>query len=244
MHKLLSLTLLSTLVFGCAVAAADNRRDGRLPRGADRTALLFRDGASAHAPDVATTANANVTLEAWLRWDGGSGSQAVLYNGNSATSGYGIYIVDGSVRILTGGIGWAICTTCSLAPGEWTHLAAVRTTNAWFMFQNSMPQALDNPSLSSHPPSGRFSLASSPAGGEMFTGVLDEVRVWNTARSPRDIADDFARRLAGNELGLAHYYRFDDERGAVLSDAAGGLPVLLVANPIWIRSGAPLDPRR
>jgi len=68
--------------------------------------------------------------------------------------------------------------------------------------------------------------------------------VWNTARSARDIACDFARRLAGDEPGLAHYYRFDDGRGSVLTDASGGLPAVLVGNPIWIRSGAPLGPRR
>jgi len=244
MRKIFSLTLLSALLLGCVVAAADNHRDGRRPRGGDHTALLFRDGASAHAPGVATTANANVTLEAWLRWDGGSGAQAVVYNGNSATSGYGIFVVDGNVRILAGGVDWATCATCSLAPGEWTHLAVVRTTNTWFMFQNGWPQELDKPSLSPHPPSGLFSLASSPAGGELFTGALDEVRVWNMARSARDIAYDFAHRLAGDEPGLAHYYRFDDGHGSMLTDASGGLPVVLVGSPIWIRSGAPLGPCR
>jgi hypothetical protein len=108
------------------------------------------------------------------------------------------------------------------------------------MFQNGALQTLDNPSLASTPPSGSFSLASNPAGGEPFNGALDEVRVWNTARSPSDVDYDFAHRLAGDEPGLAHYYRFDDGRGSVLGDASGDLPVVLVRNPLWIRSGAPL----
>ena len=41
-----------------------------------------------------------------------------MYNGNSATSGYGIYLENGRVRILAGGVDWATCTTCALAQGE------------------------------------------------------------------------------------------------------------------------------
>jgi hypothetical protein len=42
-------------------------------------------------------------------------------------------------------------------------------------------------------------------------GELDEVRIWNYARSQEEIARDMNRRLAGNEPGLVGYWNFDED---------------------------------
>jgi uncharacterized BrkB/YihY/UPF0761 family membrane protein len=43
---------------------------------------------------VVTTASNNVTLEAWVRWDGGPSGQIVAYNGDTSTRGYGLYLAN------------------------------------------------------------------------------------------------------------------------------------------------------
>jgi hypothetical protein len=51
------------------------------------------------------------------------------------------------------------------------------------------------------------------AGGtlaEGFTGVLDEVRVWRTARTQEQITDNLFGRLRGERQDLLAYYPFDD----------------------------------
>jgi hypothetical protein len=44
----------------------------------------------------------------------------------------------------------------------------------------------------------------------LFGGDLDEVRVWNVARSVEDVRRDNWRRLRGNEEGLVGYWNFDE----------------------------------
>jgi hypothetical protein len=51
-----------------------------------------------------------------------------------------------------------------------------------------------------------------------FSGVIDDVRIWNHARSASEIAAAMNCRLSGAESGLVAYYTFN---GASLSDATG-----------------------
>lgn len=51
-----------------------------------------------------------------------------------------------------------------------------------------------------------------------FTGQIDEVEVWNIARSGAEIQASMYQALNGNEPGLAAYYRMSDGSGNVLSD--------------------------
>jgi hypothetical protein len=51
-----------------------------------------------------------------------------------------------------------------------------------------------------------------------FAGEMDEVRVWNTARSEAEIQANRDRRLAGDEPGLVAYWNFDEGEGQVVSD--------------------------
>src|SRR3546814_9342279 len=48
------------------------------------------------------------------------------------------------------------------------------------------------------------------AAGNNFKGHIDEMRVWNIARDPAHLARDQPRLMAGNETGLAAYWRFDE----------------------------------
>jgi carboxyl-terminal processing protease len=46
--------------------------------------------------------------------------------------------------------------------------------------------------------------------GEYFNGALDEVRVWNVARSPAQLKTAMHSPLTGKEPGLLAYWNFDD----------------------------------
>jgi proline-specific peptidase len=46
--------------------------------------------------------------------------------------------------------------------------------------------------------------------GEYFHGVLDEIRLWNVARSEQEIRTTMNARLTGKEKGLVAYWNFDD----------------------------------
>jgi hypothetical protein len=211
-----------------------------LTTGIARGALQLTGAASARTSKVVTTRIDGITLEAWVRWDGGTSLQSVVYNGNQSTNGYGIYLQNGAVRLLAGGRGWTDCTGCSLVQGEWTHLAAVRDGYSWLIYQDGLRRTAANAQLQPLPPAGALSIASNPAGLDRLIGAIDEVRVWTIARTAQQIAAAHAQSLPGDEPDLAAYYRMDDGGGAIAADSAGARPATLLGGPTWITSGAPL----
>ncbi len=46
--------------------------------------------------------------------------------------------------------------------------------------------------------------------GIPFNGLIDDVRLWNTARTADDIQRNMQRTLSGNESGLQGYWKFDE----------------------------------
>jgi hypothetical protein len=63
-------------------------------------------------------------------------------------------------------------------------------------------------------------VGASTAGASVDQLTFDEVRIWNVARTPDQIAADRARRLAGSEAGLVGYWRFDENGGTTAHDAS------------------------
>ena len=53
-----------------------------------------------------------------------------------------------------------------------------------------------------------------------FNGFIDEVRVWNIARSTEDIRADMNKQLNGDEPGLVGYWRFDTQEGDKIFDSS------------------------
>jgi hypothetical protein len=54
-----------------------------------------------------------------------------------------------------------------------------------------------------------------------FTGMMDEVRLWNVARTPEQIAASFNTTVPPNSPGLIAYYTFDEGTGATVLDRTG-----------------------
>ena len=54
-----------------------------------------------------------------------------------------------------------------------------------------------------------------------FNGMLDEVRIWNRARTSTEIASSWNKSLGGGEAGLLAYYRFDETSGSTAVDHSG-----------------------
>ncbi len=72
-----------------------------------------------------------------------------------------------------------------------------------------------------------------------FVGLIDEVRIWNVARSVEDIASSFRSRLSGSESGLVGYYTFEDRGASVTADlSATGAPAVFMGAPSYAPSSA------
>ncbi|GAA1280508.1 hypothetical protein Psi02_67520 [Planotetraspora silvatica] len=66
-------------------------------------------------------------------------------------------------------------------------------------------------------------------------GTLTEVRLWNTARDVALIGSP----ITGEELGLAGWWRLEEQEGNVAFDAKGGNDALLHGPAAWVRSPDP-----
>ena len=51
-------------------------------------------------------------------------------------------------------------------------------------------------------------------------GMLDEIRIWNYARSQTELSLNMSRMLNGNESGLVGYWRCDDGTGQFVTDSS------------------------
>ena len=53
-----------------------------------------------------------------------------------------------------------------------------------------------------------------------FVGFIDEVRIWNVARTGTEIRSDMNTQLTGDEPGLVAYWKFDETTDGIVRDAS------------------------
>lgn len=140
-----------------------------------------------------------------------------------------------------------------VAPG-WHHLALVwNGTSLTFYLDGVVRASQDFPGLAPvyHPTNSVLLGADAGPGdtaeGESFAGGLDEVRIWNVARTVTEIRQAMRTPLTGSETGLVAYYRCDEAAGSTLlpNTVAGGPPAgALRGSATWlIPSDAPIRTR-
>jgi len=77
--------------------------------------------------------------------------------------------------------------------------------------------------------------------GRYFEGAIDEVRIWNVARTREEIQVSMHQRLEGNEPGLVGYWNFDEGQGQIVYDLSPkGNNGYLRCGPAWVDSDAPI----
>lgn len=89
--------------------------------------------------------------------------------------------------------------------GQQLFSAAIITNTAPLMIGDTIPGTSFN----------QFQVQSQP-----FRGELDEVRIWNVARTAAEIRDFIPVALAGDETGLVAMYRFDEPSGQTIVNSA------------------------
>ncbi len=110
-----------------------------------------------------------------------------------------------------------------LPANRWTHVAAVydpvRTTYTVYFNGVQVGQSSGSSPWNLQGVPLTLGRAGIPGEGN-FLGNLDEVRVWNRARSAAEIRQDLGYPLSGHETGLLLYWRFDESDGTVATDSA------------------------
>lgn len=165
------------------------------------------------------------TLEAWIRPAAPGGTfQHVLskWNGGGDAS-YTLEVHAGHLRVaIHDGISpsQALESLAELTPDTWQHVAATYQAGSLRLYiggrLDRVAHGVIAPMNSTRPLS--IGHEGPPFNGWQYAGAIDEVRVWRTARTERQLQETAARPLSGREAGLVGYWRFDEGGGQVARD--------------------------
>ncbi|MHC1737925.1 MAG: LamG domain-containing protein [Ignavibacteriaceae bacterium] len=160
----------------------------------------------------------NYTLESWINATtfkslGGIISKYQVSGANGyflRLSGTGSYNDLQFDNLLTTGL--------NLQAGIWYHVAAVKSGATRKLYVNGIEVSLtgtpSNAVANTLGPIIGFDYSSS----RYFHGMIDEVRIWNVARTPEQIRESMMNTLTGSETGLALYFRNDYYEGTMTYD--------------------------
>jgi len=127
----------------------------------------------------------------------------------------------------------------------WTHIAMTYNANTDYLkiFINGIEQGeiIYEPGMPDTPAPvliGRHAYNDSV----VHNGAVDEIRVWNFAKTATELRNQMHVRLQGNETGLVGYWPFDEGSGSTTADQSGNgnHGVLRADGPAWAEMSAPL----
>ena len=220
--------------------------------GKDESFALSFDGATQHtftddADDLDLTTT--WTLEAWIKPTNVAGSfQHIVskWNGGGDAS-YNIVVHQGHLRssIHNGSTSQGENSIGTLTDDVWQHVAVTFDSGTWrFYINGSLDRTVVTaliPMNSTRPVSlGR---EGPPANIKYYSGVIDEVRIWNISRTAREIAKNMSKSLNVKKVtGLVAYWPLDEGTGQFAEDASGNghrmqlgdSPSTDGADPTWV----------
>ena len=182
-----------------------------------------------------------LTVEAWtLAEETTSVSlpQPIVSKGRAPSSvSYAFWFQNGEVAFqIEGTSGASKATTVSVVKvsepsrGAWHHIAGTwdGDTQTQRLYIDGIPRAERQTPFEAvaYNSSAKFFIGGQDTDGDNMSdaemsGEIDEVRVWNVARSTRDIQLSMNQKLRGNEEGLSAYWQFDDGNTDVATDSTG-----------------------
>lgn len=176
-------------------------------------ALNF-DGTNDHV----TIADANVldlttnyTIEAWIRPTSFTNGAGIISKSHTNGS-LGYYLGLSTTSPFTGLTFDGLQTANGvLEAGKWYHIAAVKEGSVRTLYINGVATSLTGTAITTtaNTESLRIGVHSFQASPKYFTGAIDEVRLWNNARSASEINSNMQTIISSSLNNLVQYYDFD-----------------------------------
>jgi len=129
--------------------------------------------------------------------------------------------------------------------GQWHHLAGVWTPTGLQVYVDGLLQGSVTTSkvegvVDCPYQIGGFNTSGcngqDPANYSYFPGMIKEVRLWNSTRTPEQIGQTEYTTLAGTEDGLVGYWRLDEGQGTTAQDAPGHGLAGTLHNTQWVHN--------
>jgi len=118
-----------------------------------------------------------------------------------------------------------ISTNVACPTGKWFHLALVNSGGTATLYINGVQQGTPQTGYSISATGSNFTIGQQFSGfNEPINGSIDELRVWNVARTPAEIKAAMLAGVAPSTTGLVAYYKFDEPSGATVTNSVSGGP--------------------
>jgi PKD repeat protein/photosystem II stability/assembly factor-like uncharacterized protein len=180
---------------------------------------LSIDGSDAKSVGPSLNLNSNtVTLSAWIKPQGPQKDWGgiIFCRGGSTTSGLSIKD-DNEIRMHWNGEEWQWSSGQYVKDNEWSHVALVIIPDSAIIYVNGIPSVhiaeLDSEAFNASIIIGQDSYGSS----RYFTGLIDEVCIYNRSLSQTEIRDLMhLTKKPSEDNSLVLYYQFNESNGPVL----------------------------
>lgn len=166
------------------------------------------------------------TKEAWINYN-----NQFAYNNIISGSQTALYINNGASQLSAGNASpWTtVQDPTPLVMNTWYHVAVTYndTTGMMSLYKNGVLVAGPTAAggyTESNLYIGAFAFGGPPAFN--FSGLIDEVRIWNIARNGGDIAASYNCQLTGDEFGLMAYYKATNGAAGLNNSGITNLPDL------------------
>jgi len=127
-----------------------------------------------------------------------------------------------------------------LTANTWYHITVVRNSSDKKIYINGVEPALSGAFVANVENSDPVTFGSDQR-GNYFNGLLDEVRLWRTARSTEQIREDMYLTSSETASYLVGYWQFNESSGTSLLDRKAGMDGTLtnMSNSNWVTSTIP-----
>ena len=166
--------------------------------------------------------NQSFTIEAWFNpaqtvnkgtvWSIGVNSGESLRLKQVAGGGMALDNIDGDVLI---------GSSPAIATNRWHHSAVVYDGSDLTLYIDGIEEGKTTIALTMEGTGLRIGRGTFDF-SNFWEGGIDEIRIWNYARSTQEIFNYLFLNIDGTEDGLVHSYDFNETTGTVLPDLAGG----------------------
>ena len=157
----------------------------------------------------------NRTFEAWVYLSSApSSNQCILDYGTNAAGSRNTFSIGPSLelRFISGGTNANISSsTGAVSLNQWTHVSFVLDNGTGYLYANGVQVGSGN-LTTVNTPSGNTNvrLGERVSGGSIpFNGIIDEVRIWNTARTTTEILNAVNDEFCVAPANLVAYYKFN-----------------------------------
>lgn len=166
--------------------------------------------------------NSSITIEAWVNPASLTSAPVIAEKGSNTTSRYGFEILsDGTLCGYFSG-SCDLISSIAVTANEWTHVALVFDNLSKEMTLYADGINVGSSVLGYNPSSDLGDLFIGRSGtinAANLDGQMDELRIWNSARSEIEIREDMCQKLNGSEPNLVAYFRMDE---GIDNSCAGG----------------------